>query len=53
MSGCPGMKMFQFDAKSNAEVASGAPQPSQLRQWPVQLHLVSPAAPYFQGADLH
>jgi NADPH-dependent curcumin reductase CurA len=23
-----------------------------LRQWPVQLHLVSPAAPYFQGADV-
>ena len=26
--------------------------PSQLRQWPIQLHLVSPAAPYFQGADV-
>jgi hypothetical protein len=23
-----------------------------LRQWPVQLHLVGPAAPYFQGADV-
>jgi hypothetical protein len=26
--------------------------PSQLRQWPIQLHLVSPQAPYFQGADV-
>jgi hypothetical protein len=26
--------------------------PSQLRQWPVQLHLVSPSAPYFKGADV-
>jgi len=26
--------------------------PSQLRQWPIQLHLVSPAAPYYQGADV-
>jgi hypothetical protein len=25
---------------------------SRLGQWPVQLRLVSPAAPYFQGADL-
>ncbi len=25
---------------------------SRLSQWPIQLHLVSPFAPYFQGADL-
>ena len=25
---------------------------SQLRQWPVQIHLVPPNAPYFQDADL-
>ena len=25
---------------------------SRLSQWPIQLHLVSPLAPYFQGADL-
>jgi Pyruvate/2-oxoacid:ferredoxin oxidoreductase delta subunit len=30
---------------------AGAAQ-SQLGQWPVQLHLVPAAAPYFQGADL-
>ena len=33
------------------------PRPSaapgfELRQWPIQLHLVQPTAPYFQGADL-
>ena len=27
-------------------------QKSQLRQWPVQMHLVNPAASYFQGADV-
>ena len=25
---------------------------SELSQWPVQLHLVSPIAPYFEGSDL-
>jgi NAD-dependent dihydropyrimidine dehydrogenase PreA subunit len=25
---------------------------SELTQWPIQLHLISPQAPYFKGADL-
>jgi hypothetical protein len=41
-------------------VPASAPEPrlaagagsSRLGQWPVQLHLVSAGAPYFQGADL-
>ncbi len=35
-------------ARFSTSPASG----SRLGQWPVQLHLVSTAAPYFQGADL-
>jgi len=31
--------------------ASG-PRPSALAQWPIQLHLVSPQAPYFADCDL-
>lgn len=34
------------------ETKSSAPAPSELRQWPVQLHLVNPMASYFQGADV-
>ena len=32
--------------------AEGGPAPSEISQWPIQLHLISPHAPYFQGADL-
>ncbi len=28
------------------------PARSELSQWPIQLHLISPLAPYFEGADL-
>ena len=52
--GCPGSQTVVFDASSlrpmgREEVISSA---SQLRQWPVQLHLINPAAVYFQGSDL-
>ena len=40
-----------FAKDDDAQVPAGV-VPSQLRQWPIQLHLVSPAAPYFQGADV-
>ena len=49
--GCPGSMMRQFSAcPGEATPVEGAP--SALRQWPVQLHLVSPTAPYFRDADL-
>lgn len=38
-------------ASVSASVAA-TPAPSELRQWPVQLHLVNPMASYFQGADV-
>ncbi len=51
--GCPGSRAMSFDRppESPAGAAAGSRQ-SQLAQWPVQLHLVSTTAPYFQDADL-
>ena len=51
MSGCPGSRTMTFPKDGGTEAPSGV-VPSQLRQWPIQLHLVSPQAPYFQGADV-
>lgn len=52
--GCPGSKMMDFRNKpgSSAESKPSSRQDSQLCQWPVQLSLVPPGAPYFEGADL-
>ncbi|MBN1631717.1 MAG: 4Fe-4S dicluster domain-containing protein [Thermoleophilia bacterium] len=32
--------------------AAATAAPSELTQWPIQLHLISPQAPYFKEADL-
>lgn len=52
MGGCPGSRMqdFREDTKGGKEEAGK--RQSQLRQWPIQLHLVSPEAPYYQKADV-
>ncbi len=52
--GCPGSQTVVFDPSSLRPVGNAPtlPAASQLRQWPVQLHLINPAAVYFQGSDL-
>ncbi|MDD2367241.1 MAG: 4Fe-4S binding protein [Desulfuromonadaceae bacterium] len=52
--GCPGSRAMSFAPPRTAvsDTPSSGSQQSQLAQWPVQLHLVSTTAPYFQGADL-
>jgi ferredoxin len=52
-SGCPGAMAMDFrrEPPSKSETLA-AKIGSELRQWPVQLCLVSPLAPYFQGADV-
>jgi ferredoxin len=50
--GCPGMKTMDFSKSVEEGESPAAGQPSALRQWPIQLHLVSPNAPYFQNKDV-
>jgi len=50
--GCPGGRMMDLRETPAAEDAGDPAARSQLRQWPVQLHLASPMAPYFQKADV-
>jgi ferredoxin len=52
--GCPGSKIMDLRKKEgliNKEVAVSE-RISQLENWPVQIKLVSPLAPYLNGADL-
>ena len=51
--GCPGSKMMDLRKPAQqADEGSNVAVQSQLAQWPVQLHLVSPNAPYYEGADV-
>ena len=51
--GCPGSRAMSFaPPQAASEAAPSGSRQSQLAQWPVQLHLVSTTASYFQGADL-
>ena len=52
MEGCPGSRMQDFRKKDDAQTEAAGTRPSELRQWPIQLHLVSPMAPYYQKADM-
>jgi NAD-dependent dihydropyrimidine dehydrogenase PreA subunit len=56
--GCPGSRTMDFNLKEPAIVATPgnivfpADIPSELKQWPVQLHLLNSQASYFRNADV-
>lgn len=56
--GCPGMQVrMGKQAQSTNPTRSGEPVSGQviksdLEQWPIQLHLVPPTAPFFDGKEL-
>ena len=51
--GCPGSRSISFNNDmSNDQTLQHSDQPSALRQWPVQLHLINPHANYFRNSDL-
>ncbi|TVQ19126.1 MAG: 4Fe-4S ferredoxin [Spirochaetaceae bacterium] len=56
-SGCPGaaarsLRPVAHDGPAIRDDGPSARPASRLRQWPVQLHLLNPAAAYLQGADV-
>lgn len=50
--GCPGSQVRSVGKKETTESIPSGRVASELRQWPTQLHLVPPSAPYLQNAHL-
>lgn len=50
--GCPGSRQMSFQKKEASPKVDNPQEDSQLQQWPVQLHLLNPRAPFLQGSDL-
>ncbi len=50
--GCPGSAMQDLREKESKTSQEMAPKKSELKQWPIQLHLIMPTAPYYENADV-
>jgi len=50
--GCPGSMAQEIQRQVPSKSAQRIDGPSELSQWPIQLRLVSPFAPYFNESDL-
>lgn len=51
-TGCPGRAARRIERAPQAAEPEAPATQSELRQWPCQIQLVSPNAPYLQGASL-
>ncbi|MFA6923969.1 MAG: 4Fe-4S binding protein [Bacteroidales bacterium] len=54
VGGCPGSKAMDFrnEIKEKSCEKEIEDNPSELRQWPIQLHLINPTASYYKNADV-
>lgn len=50
--GCQGSMARVIERNESTEQETTVKAASELRQWPVQLHLVPPTAPWFQDSDI-
>ena len=50
--GCPGSASRSFDPVPEQQEETSGDLSSQLNHWPVQMHLINPAASHFKNSDL-
>ncbi|MDP8263867.1 MAG: 4Fe-4S binding protein [Candidatus Aceula lacicola] len=51
--GCPGSRMMDLSKEEGVSLnIENVDIEPQLQQWPIELHLLNPQAPYLKGADL-
>ncbi len=50
--GCPGSRMMNMNKTKSPKNTNQQKVESELQQWPIQLHLLSPQAPYLNNSNL-